>query len=239
MRLPWEVTVPRSVSSSRGVTLIEIMTVVGIIAILTAVTASSLTRSRPRANLTSITVTLQAALHAARQQALASGEEVAVMVFPGYSPATGVTGRVVIYQDGDASLFSASADVNFDDYDPAVEAHGPRSEIIGVIDLPDGIQVGPQTGLGTSAALPAPWGGIPVTADCTFCEGAGTDRRGAIVFDPRGRARFFSKTGPALSVDGGSLSLVIPALAGASGQNQIRTVAVGSSTGAIRAFNNG
>ncbi len=229
--------VPRR--STRGFTLIEFMTVVGIIAIIAAVAASSLTRARPRSNLASITVELQSALHAARQRALASGEEVAVLVFPGFSPATGVTGRIIVYQDGDASLFDAAAAVNFDAYDPAVLAFGPRSEILATIDLPEGVTVGPRLGLGSGAALPAPWAGVPVTADCTFCDGNGAARRGAVVFDPRGRARFFAKAGPPLVVDGGSLSLIVTALEGASGRNQVRTLAIGSSAGNVRAFNNG
>ena len=225
---------PRPRRQAAGFTLIELMVVVAIIAIVATLAAVSLQRARPRANLAGAAVDLQALLHGARQQALASGWNVAVMIFPGYSPENDVVGRVIVYQDAEATLFDPTAAVNFDAYDPAVLASGPSSEIVSTLDLPPAVRVGPAVGMGATAKLVAPWASVPVNLDCTFCDGAGAARRGAVVFDPNGRASFYSKAGVALAVDGGSVSLQVPSLGA-----EVRTLAVGASTGAVTSFDNG
>jgi prepilin-type N-terminal cleavage/methylation domain-containing protein len=227
--------VSRPALRARGFTLIEMMTVVGIIAIVATMAALSLSRARPRANLAGVTVDLQALIHSARQQALVSGNDVVVLFFPGYSPESDVVGRVVVYEDGDHDFFDDAAAVNFAGDKLGA---GAKSEIVTSLDLPAPVRFGPAAGMGGTAKLAVPLANIPVNADCTFCDGAGADRRGALVFDSRGRARFYAKNGAPLAVEGGSVSLEVPAL-GAGGKNQVRTLAVVGSTGAVRAFNNG
>jgi prepilin-type N-terminal cleavage/methylation domain-containing protein len=226
--------VPRPDRRTSGFTLIEMMIVVAIMAIIGALAAVSMSRARPRATLAGATVDLQALLHGARQQALTSGQDVAVMFFTGYSPESDVVGRVIVYQDGDNTLFDAASDDRFDKYDPAVLKYAARSEIVTTLDLPATVRFGPAEGMGATAVLAAPWGSVPVNLDCTFCDGKDKDRRGAVVFDSRGRARFYTQAGAPLAVSGGSISLQIPALGA-----QVRTLAVGATTGAVRSFNNG
>ena len=103
------------------------------------------------------------------------------------------------------------------------------------LDLPRGITVGPATGLGTGATLPAPLAGVPVNADCTFCAGAGATRRGAVVFDRRGRARFYDADGAPLAVDGGSISITAPELQGAT--PLVRMIAITAATGSLQTLN--
>ncbi len=225
---------PRPGRRRAGFTLIEMMVTVAIMGIIVALATVSLQRARPRANLAGAAVDLQALLHGARQQALASGQNVAVMVFPGYSPGGDVVGRIVVYQDGDGTLFDATSADSIDGYDPAVLKCGPNSEIVSTLDLPPAVRIGPAVGMGATAKLVAPWTSVPVNLDCTFCDGAGAARRGAVVFDPRGRASFYSKAGVALAVDGGSVSLQVPSLGA-----EVRTLAVGASTGAVTSFDNG
>jgi len=207
--------------------------VVAIIAVVTGLATVSLARARPRANLASAATELHALVHGARQQALATGRDVAVLIFPASAAPGGATGRVVVYEDGDFTLFDDTAAVNFDDLDPAETATGPRSTVVTRFDLPVGVTFGPRAGI-DPITLVAPYSGIPVDAECTFCEGAGAARRGAVVFDSHGRARFHSKNGPPLDAIGGSLHLTAPELG-----DEIRTLVVGGSTGSVRSLTNG
>jgi prepilin-type N-terminal cleavage/methylation domain-containing protein len=219
----------------RGFTLIELAVVMAIIVTLGSLAWSNLWRLRPRAQLADASSELVALVHGARQHALATGNDVAVMVFPSYA-ASGATGRVIVYEDGNTDFFSDLGAVNFAGYDPAVLKHGTRSQIVADYDLPRNIVVGPASGAGASAALVAPMAGIPINVDCSFCRADG-DRRGAIRFDSRGRAFFYGgNTGagqPAIDVVGGSLSLAAPEVGGQ------RTLIVTSGTGSVTLRNQG
>jgi prepilin-type N-terminal cleavage/methylation domain-containing protein len=224
-----------SFRKARGFTLVELMVVVAIMAVIAALASFQMSRSRPRASLAGATVELRALLHQARQQALVSGSDVAVLVFPGVSGDAHSLGRVVVYQDGDSSFFNDASAVRLGAYNPLLLGAGPRGQVIETYDLPRDVTFGPPAGLGIAAALPAPFATIPVGAECTFCLGAGAARRGALVFDPRGRARFYNKDGPPLVVDGGSLSLTAPSLQGAT--PLVRLVAVTATTGSLQSVN--
>jgi len=227
--------VPTIARKPRGLTLVELMTVVAIVGIVAAVAGYSMTRSRPRATLSGTAIELRGLVHQARLQALASGANVAVMFFPGVSGAPDSLGRVVVYQDNAFDLFNATSAIHFGDYDALARRTGPRGEIVAILDLPRGVTFGPATGLGASATLPAPHDTIPVTSDCTFCAGAGTARRGAVVFDPRGRASFRDADGPALAVVGGSISVTAAELQGAT--PLVRMLAITATTGSLQSVN--
>jgi prepilin-type N-terminal cleavage/methylation domain-containing protein len=225
----------------RGVTLIELMVVVAIIAGIAAYAGFRMTRARPRASLSSATIELRALLHQARSQALVSGADVWVMVFPGVSGDARSLGRVVVYQDGLFNFFVAGSAVHFGGYNPLTLGAGKdaggnfKAEVITTFDLPPDVTFGPAAGLGATATLKAPFASIPVTAECTFCAGTGTARRGAVVFDPRGRARFYNADGLPLPVDGGSLSLTSTELVNAT--PLIRLVAITATTGSLQSVN--
>jgi type II secretory pathway pseudopilin PulG len=217
---------------SAGFTTIELAIVAAIAATLGAIAYASMARQRPRAQLANSASELHSLLHGARQQALASGHPVAVLFFPDFSTGDGV-GRVIVYEDGQFDFFTTGT-VNFGGYDPSKPAAPAQSQVVATFDLPRGIQIGPASGMGSGATLPAPWDGIDVTTDCSFCSTSGS-RRGAIVFDPRGRATFYSQNGTSLAVTkGGSVTIQAPDLGSAS-----RTFVITSSTGAVRAYNNG
>ncbi len=232
---------------SAGFTLIELAVVIAIVAILSTIAYSSLARNKPRANLASAAVELQALLHEARQSALASGEPVAVLFYPGYSgPGTaGATGYVIVYQDACFDFFTGggTCGVAYGTYDPALLAAGTngalQSAVLDTMSLPTGVAVGPAAAMGAGARLPAPLAGVPVDAACAFCGTTG----GAVRFDPRGQASFYglsgtTVTGPLPLTEGASLSLGFdPAVApDMSGQ---RTLVILSASGAVQAINGG
>jgi prepilin-type N-terminal cleavage/methylation domain-containing protein len=225
----------RTSRRARGLTIIELMVVLAIIATVAAFAAVSMNRARPRGSLAGATIQLRALLHQARQQALVSGADVAVLFFPGVSAIQGSLGRVVVYQDGTFDFFNPAAAVHFNAYDPVALGAGPRGQVIETYDLPREVNFGPATGLGSSAILPAPFATIPVTAECTFCAGIGTARRGAVVFDRRGRARFYGADGPPLVVDGGSIALTAPDLQTTT--PLVRLLAVTATTGSLQSVN--
>jgi prepilin-type N-terminal cleavage/methylation domain-containing protein len=217
---------------TRGFTLVELAFVVAIIAGLGSLAYASIQRQQPRAALATSAAELQSLLHGARQQALASGHPVAVLFYPDFANGAG-QGRVIVYEDGAFDFFTTGA-LNFDAYDPAVPAYAASSQVVATFDLPRGVLLGPLDGMGSGSTLAAPWDGIDVTTACSFCSTSGT-RRGAVVFDPRGRARFYAQNGTGLNVaKGASVTIHAPDLGRAS-----RTLVITSSTGAVRAYNNG
>jgi prepilin-type N-terminal cleavage/methylation domain-containing protein len=228
----------RQRNSQRGVTMIELMVVVAVMAIVAATAAIGMGRARPRANLVGATVELRSVLNLARQRALMSGLNVAVMVFPGYASSPDSLGRIIVYQDAGSDLFKATAPVHFGTYDPAVLAAGVNDEVIATLDLPRGVVVGPSVGLG-STPLAAPFTGLPVNSDCTFCQGAGTARRGAVVFNSRGRASFYMADGLPIDVPGGSVSLTSTDIAPSAGTPLVRMVTINAATGTLQSFNQG
>jgi prepilin-type N-terminal cleavage/methylation domain-containing protein len=211
---------------TRGFTVVELVLVVSIVAVLAALAYVSFGRLRPRARLADATNELVAIVHGARQHALATGHDVVVMVFPQFAGPDS-TGRVVVYEDGDFALLNSAATPNFGGYDPASPQAGPRSEVLVTYDLPRSVVVGPTAGAGAGSTMPAPLAGIAIDVDCSFCATTG-DRRGAIRFDPRGRATFYSANGvPLANQVGGTLSLAAPETDGQ------RTLVVTSGTGSV------
>jgi prepilin-type N-terminal cleavage/methylation domain-containing protein len=223
----------------RGFTLIELMVVVAIVAGVAVAGYAAFGRSSPRKKVEGFALELRALLHGARQTALATGPRVVVMVFPDQQSGYTGRGRLILYEDGDFDFFSAAAAVSFDGYDPATTAAGPRSQVLDVVDLPSQVVIGPATGQGAAAVMPAPFDGIPINVDCAFCTGTG--RRGAIVFDPLGSVTFQDANGPPLAFPKGASLSVTRADAGEllldtseRAKVEVRTVAISAASGALQ-----
>jgi type II secretory pathway pseudopilin PulG len=215
------------VRTDRGATIIELIITVAVMVILTTVAYTSLARAKPRANLMGSATELEAVLRNARQNALSTGHDTVVMVFPNNKNQQGGTGSVISWEDASHNFFG-STPPNFGTFDPAKPA--AADNLLGKLDLPLGITFG----FGGLAAptLEAPYSGI-ATGACSFCA-TGGDGRGAVVFDPRGRARFYSSTGAELSVFGGTV-----ALQGTPNVQGYRLLVISKPGGSVRVLDNG
>ncbi len=227
----------RALRHSGGFTLIEMMVTVAIIGAVAALAIMGFGRQKPRAQLNGATTELQALLHEARQNALATGRLTVVMVFPAFrATADYGAGRFVVYEDGSGTFFTAGAPVNFGAFVPTSDAAGTRSRVVTDMNLARQVWVGPSDGQGAAAVMPAPFDRVPIGAACTFCVGD----RGAIAFDSQGGASFYSGNGAPLAVAGGSVSLynpseaTDPALDTAAIVPEIRTLTVVAATGSVR-----
>jgi prepilin-type N-terminal cleavage/methylation domain-containing protein len=227
----------------RGFTLLEMMVVLGIIAILLGLAVPTLMRSRPKATLDSVTTDLEGMLHSARQEALARGTNVAVLVFPDYVADVGYRGRFFMIQDEplpNASFFDAATPLphhsNFATFDPASPTVTPNGQVLETLDLPRGVLVGPATGSG-SPNLPFPYSSIATGTDCGFC-GTDGNRRGAVSFDPRGRPTFYEISSSAIQevpdTDAGASISVFHELL-----TQSTTFVITKPQGVVRALHNG
>ncbi len=227
-------------SGARGLTVLELVTAVAIMAVLATLAFDAMSRSRPRATFNGVGAELQSLIHAARMQALASGLPVAVLLFPDYR-GSGSQGRVIVLQDDTStnlSLFNAVAPLNFDNYDPSVLATTPNGQLVTTLDLPQGVNVGPATGLGV-LNLPFPYDRITTNLACSFCN-TGGDHRGAVVFDSRGRATFYQAAGTTSGdANGASFSIYAPGLATDPSTFTTSTFVVTTTTGSVRTFHNG
>jgi len=213
--------------SAPGFTLVEMMVVIAVVAVVAAMGYALFGRQQPRQQLSGFALELRGLLHGARQTAFATGHRVVVMVFPDQVQGLRGQGRLILYEDGDFDFFSDAAAINFAGYDPTTSVAGPRSQALDVVDLPGQVVVGPPTGQGATAIMPAPFDGIPINVDCAFCLGA--DRRGAVVFDPLGSVTFQDRNGPPLALPkGASLSITAP------DAGEVRTIAIVAANGALQ-----
>lgn len=214
--------------TDRGFTLYELIIAVTVSLILAVVAYTSLARSKPRANLMSSATELEAVLRNARQNALSTGHETVVMVFPQVKNQVGGIGSVIALELATTTFFSSGATSNFKNFDPTAPANSDN--LLGKIELPLGITVG----LGGIAAptLDPPYSAIAAGA-CSFCK-VGGDGRGAVVFDTRGRARFYSDVGPELVVLGGTI-----ALQGTPNIQGHRLLLISKAGGSVRSVDNG
>lgn len=211
----------------RGFTIIEVAITLAVTAILATVAYTSLARARPRANLMGSATELEAVLRNARQNALSTGRDTVVMVFPQNKNPDGGTGSIITWEDTTHTFFGGTPP-NFASFDP--KALAATDNLLGKIDLPRGITFG--LGGMAAPALEKPYSAIGAGA-CSFCA-TGGDGRGAVVFDPQGRARFYSAPGAELPVFGGTV-----ALQGTPNVEGYRLLIISKPGGSVRVLNNG
>ena len=210
----------------KGFTMIELAVVLAIVATIAAIAYTSLARMRPRASLTGTAAELTGLLYNARQNSLATGNYTVVMVFPQQANSSGGVGRVVAYEDPTFKFFRSGSALNFGNWDASRNPGTLALNLIGDVDLPRGVSFG----LGGAAAptLPAPYASVSALP-CNFCSSSGD--RGAIVFDSRGTARFYSAVGAQLSLPAGTL-----AITGSPEISGYHMLFITPTTGAVRPY---
>ena len=198
----------------RGITLLEVMVALGIIAVLTAMSLGGYERLTSRANFSSVLGNVVTNLRRTRSEAAGRGV---------------ATAFIVDTRGNRWWSVEAPAGWNLAGFDPS------RPGTLIVSDtFPTGsgkAVFGPSTGYGT--ALPAPFATVPVIASqspalpyCSFCNP--DTGMGAIVFQPNGAASFSGGTMP--PAQGQQLTI--------QGPNEQRTVllAVTARTGVVEVF---
>lgn len=219
----------------------EAAVVIAIIGVLAALTIASLERSRPRANLIGLTTELHATMGWARNEALGRGRDVAVLFYP--TAGRNGTGRILVVADDAAGALAGTfmagvpsgSDPDFCTLNPGALIGfgntGSMAKVLAVMDMPRDVALATPT---RTAPFPFPWVNVPApTGGCSFCTGtapSGTGARGAVRFDSRGRASFYTACGAAGSFpNGGSVALTSGDLAGS------RVMAI-LPTGGVRTF---
>jgi prepilin-type N-terminal cleavage/methylation domain-containing protein len=205
----------RAAARARGLTLLEVMVVLGIVACITAMSLGAYERFVSRANFSSVLGNLVTSLRRARSEAAGRGVATAFVVDTRANRWWGI---------------EAPAGWTLGGFDPS----DPGTVIVSdTFPTGSGKAVfGPEAGFG--AALPAPFATVPVIRTqspalpyCSFCNP--DTGRGAIVFQPNGVTSF----------TGGTL---VPGAQGQQftiqGPNESRTVllAVSARTGVVEVF---
>ena len=206
---------------ARGFTLTELMVSVAIVATLTAGGYALLSRPRDRATLQRSTADMAALLFNARQNALSTGRYSVVMVFPDQPSKAGGRGRVVVYEDPSFTF----ASTGFGTWDASKYTDAGSSTLMGSVELPRDVVL--SFGGIAPPTLAAPYSTITASA-CNFCSSAPAgDIRGALVFDSRGRARFYGGDGTQQALAAGTVALTNAQVPG------YRLVVVSAGTGLV------
>lgn len=214
----------RAMRNHRGFTLIEMLTVMGILGILMGITILGLRGMKDRGNFASATGDVVTAIRECRAQAYGTGSTTVFVVDT-------VGSRWWSLNDA-----ANSFDLTLAAFNPASPAPTGGS-IIDMNTLPNGVSFSGATN-GYGSILPAPYVGVPSYSGsasvpnfpyCSFCLKAGTNAGfGAIRFTATGRAVFSS--GPS----GIGQSLSIKGLL-ESGSN-VMTIGIIGRTGSLASF---
>lgn len=212
---------------SRGFTLIEMMIVVAIIGVVTALAFAGYQQMGKVGSIQNAAHNLQSALSRARAIAQEKNADVWFIVYPEIKEdgTVGDFGAYFTFLDTDGNFGTATAQRSYADFAPpaAIEPNaGDADRLIEAVYLEREGGKNAKFGKGT-ARHQAPFAtsatdGLNAAAiqqECSFCSGNGAARRGAMVFKPDGSVRFFDGAGAEISANGtvvsgraGSLGLV-------------------------------
>jgi prepilin-type N-terminal cleavage/methylation domain-containing protein len=219
---------------ARGFTLLEIMVVVAIVGVITYLAVASWRALHARTALSDAAMEIQSTLRQARQEALANGRDTAVLFYPQQVTGYGARGRVISVLDGDGGFMDGTnaAGWTFCVYDPVKQTSGPHSKILNTQELPRGVTFGPPT---AAIGVDFPFTNVPLptATGCTFC-GAGLVS-GAIRFDMRGQATFYSTCGAALNAPNGA-SIALNSTADASASIRGSSIIMVLPSGLVRSY---
>lgn len=176
---------------SRGFTLLEMMIVLAIVGVITAMAVATYSGIGRRAAPQNAAYDFSSALSQARSRAAERNANVWVVIFPGAgrSGAAG-NGAWVMYEDYSLTFGLASNTT------PESIVDSGNSRVLERKFLDDYAGKNAKFGVGQSgtaayqATIGAPFPSTATPNACNFCSDSGAAARGAIVFSPDGNARF-------------------------------------------------
>lgn len=243
---------------NRGVTLIEVMVVVALIGIIGSLAVTTTEGLRGRTAPRNAAADFSTMLSQARARATERGADVWVIIYPNRGPTSASmpgNGAWFIYEDpdvnfgksGSGSCDGSTGHCNFANFNPPNAIYPPppsatsqdrllereyldraakKNVTFGNSSDPT-VLFGPpfgSAGTGLNAGS--------VQKDCSFCTGTGIARRGAIVFNGDGAARFVDGSGNPVWESMGALSLQ----AATAGSKQVTLFGISATTGYVGVF---
>lgn len=206
----------------RGFTVIELATTMVIASILVGMAVSTYSRAKPRLNLNNAAHELVSHIAMAQMRAITQQSNVWVIFV---EPAAGAGGGYIVYEDVVGTLNLNTAVTDFATR-PGLVARRVLAEVDYERGAYERSQVGLQTA-GQTVTLRAPYSGTASVA-CNFC--SGTPKRGAVLLQPDGEARFVKHDNTGAGVDVGHVMLAH------SEAKNATAIAITAATGMVRAF---
>lgn len=223
------------------------MVVVAILGVLAAMGFYAMEGLRRRTAPRNEAAEFSAALSQARTRAMERGSDVWVIIYPERGP-TGAagSGSYFIYEDANLDFGVAgvqscngSGPCNYETFLPPnliapLTSTGDRIHEMKYFDRTTTRNVSFGNTVNTALAYGEPFAPLnSLTKSCTFCGGAGAARRGAIVFNGDGAARFVDNTGALVFAGGAMMGGV--AIEGAA-TRQLTLFAIAGTTGYVGLF---
>jgi len=208
-----------------GVTLIEIMVVVAILGVITAMAATTAQKMGARNATQNAASDIGSVLQQSRVLAEQRGSNVVVMVYPTFNKTgpslTGGRGALFVYEDANGDFMtsngacdgSGTTDCGYTNFNPVsgliVPTTSTRDRLIQKIYLEDYPNKNVKFGNATSAAStwPLPFAGLDDSAivnGCTFC----SSNKGTIIITGDQEIQFLDGAGAATAARVGALTLV-------------------------------
>jgi prepilin-type N-terminal cleavage/methylation domain-containing protein len=191
--------------TARGFSLLEMMVVVAIVGILSAMGLSALELMNARASPQNAAADFSGALSAAHNRAVERSIDVYVVIYPNRGPTGAVgNGSYFVIEDRALNFRTTTPAVNYTNFNPPAVLHPPVA--VGRVLEEVYLDRYPKRTVrfGATGTLPfqAPFIGLANGVDCSFCGGSGASRRGAIAFHADGTAGFLDHTGAPVAVGG-------------------------------------